>query len=109
MEGQKRSISSYAKGRGYGEIQIFSDIGSGLDRKRRSYLKLLDIVSGRRVSKIIVAYEDRLTRFGFETLRRLFSAFGTEIELINREGRTPQEELAEDLMALVSSFPESSM
>jgi len=47
------------------------------------------MVSERKVSKVIVAYSDRLTRFGFETLRRLFSAFGTEIEVINHEERTP--------------------
>jgi len=54
------------------------------------------------VREVIVAYEDRLTRFGFETLRKLFSSFGTEIEVINREEKTPQEELVEDLITMVS-------
>lgn len=62
------------------------------------------MVSERKISKVIVAYEDRLTRFGFETLRKMFSAFGTEIEVINHEGKTPQEELVEDLITIVSHF-----
>jgi len=53
---------------------------------------------------VIVAYEDRLTRFGFETLRKLFQAFETEIEVINSEEKIPQEELVEDLITIVSHF-----
>jgi len=58
----------------------------------------------RRISNVIVAYEDRLTRFGIETLRRVFSVFGTEIEVINHEEETLQEELVEDLITIVSHF-----
>jgi len=74
-----------------------------LRRLRGFFLKLLEMVSGRKVSKVIVAYEDRLTWFGFETLRKLFSSFGTEIEVINREEKTPKEELVEDL--ITNGFP----
>ncbi|MBS7612316.1 IS607 family transposase [Candidatus Bathyarchaeota archaeon] len=104
LERQKQLILSYARKRGYGDIKILADIGSGLNEKRKSFLKLLEMVSEKRVSKVIVAYEDRLTRFGFETLRRMFSAFGTEIEALNHEERTPQEELVEDLITIVSHF-----
>ena len=62
------------------------------------------MVSERKVSKVIVVYKDRLTRFGFETLRRLFLDFGTEVEVINHEEKTPQEELVEDLITIVSHF-----
>jgi len=72
LERQKQLLINYAKEKGYGEIQILSDIGSGLNESRKKFLKLLEMVSERKVSKIIVAYDDRLTRFGFETLRKLF-------------------------------------
>ena len=104
LERQKRSIMAYAEERGYGEIQIFSDIGSGLNENRKNFLKLLEMVSKGEVSKVIVAYEDRLTRFGFGTLSKLFSAFGTTIEAINHEEKAPQEELVEDLITIVSHF-----
>ena len=104
LERQKRSIMAYAEERGYGEIQIFSDIGSGLNENRKNFLKLLEMVSKGEVSKVIVAYEDRLTRFGFGTLSKLFSAFGTTIEAINHEEKAPQKELVEDLITIVSHF-----
>ena len=104
LERQKRLILTYAKEKGYGEVQVLSDVGSGLNENRKNFLRLLDMVFERKISKVIVAYEDRLTRFGFETLKRVFSAFGTEIEVINHEEKTPQEELVEDLITIVSHF-----
>ncbi|MEM3194311.1 MAG: IS607 family transposase [Candidatus Bathyarchaeia archaeon] len=104
LERQKQLILTYAKEKGYGEVQVLSDVGSGLNENRKSFLRLLDMVFERRISKVIVAYEDRLTRFGIETLSRVFSVFGTEIEVINRGEKTPQEELVEDLITIVSHF-----
>ncbi|NAY89238.1 MAG: IS607 family transposase [Desulfurococcales archaeon] len=104
LERQKQLVHSYAKDRGYGEIQILDDVGSGLDENRKGFLRLLEMVTERKVSKVIVAYEDRLTGFGFETLRRMFQAFGTAIEVINSREKAPQEELVEDLITIVSHF-----
>jgi putative resolvase len=103
LERQKQLIHSYAKDKGYDKIQILSDVGSGLNEKRKGFLKLLEMVAERKVSKVIVAYKDRLTRFGFETLKKLFQAFGTEIEVINSEEKA-QDELVEDLITIVSHF-----
>jgi hypothetical protein len=62
------------------------------------------MVTEKRASRVIVAYKARLTRLRFETLRRIFQVFGTMIEVINREEKTPQEELVEDLITIVSHF-----
>ncbi|NHV45840.1 MAG: IS607 family transposase [Candidatus Verstraetearchaeota archaeon] len=104
LERQKQLLHSYAKGKGYGEIQILSDVGSGLNEKRKGFLRLLEMVTERKVSRVIIVYKDRLTKFGFEILRMMFQAFGTEIEVINSEEETPQEELVEDLITIVSHF-----
>jgi putative resolvase len=101
LERQKQLIRSYAEN---GEIQILSDVGSGLNENRRGFLRLLEMVTERKVSKVIIVYEDRLTGFGFETLRKVFQVFGTAIEVINSEEKTPQEELVEDLVTIVSHF-----
>jgi putative resolvase len=103
LERQKQLLHSYAKDKGYDKIQILSDVGSGLNEKRKGFLKLLEMVAERKVSKVIIVYEDRLTRFGFETLKKLFQAFGTEIEVIYSE-ENPREELVEDLITVVSHF-----
>jgi putative resolvase len=104
LQRQRENIAAYARERGYGEIEVLADIGSGLNERRKNFLKLLEMVSGKRVSRVIVAYEDRLTRFGFETSSKFFSFFGTAIEVINHEEKTPQKELVEDLLTIVSHF-----
>jgi putative resolvase len=79
-------------------------VGSGLNENRKGFLRLLEMVAERKISRVIIVYEDRLTRFGFETLRKLFQAFGTAVEVINSEEKTHQEELVEDLTTVVSHF-----
>ena len=37
LERQKQLIHSYAKHKGYGEIQILSDVGSGLNENREVF------------------------------------------------------------------------
>jgi Predicted site-specific integrase-resolvase len=78
LERQKQLIHSYAKEKGCGEVQILGDVASGLNENRKGFLRLLEMVAERKVSKVIIVYEDRLTRFGFKTLRKMFQAFGTE-------------------------------
>jgi len=103
LERQIELIKSYAKERNW-EVEILKDIGSGLKEDRRSFQKLLRMVMNREVSKVIVAYPDRLTRFGFKTLEQFFKSYGTEIIVINHEEKSSQEELVEDLITIISHF-----
>ena len=103
LERQIELINNYAKEKGF-EIEILKDIGSGLKEDRRKFQKLLKMVMNKEVSKVIVAYPDRLTRFGFKTLEEFFKSYGTEIVVINKEEKTPQEELVEDLITIISYF-----
>jgi len=79
-------MANYAEEKGYGKIQILSDIGSGLNESRKIFEAFKYGFRGKGFMGI-VAYGDRLTRFGFQTLKRLFSALGTEIEVINHEDK----------------------
>jgi putative resolvase len=59
----------------------------------------------REISRVVISYPDRLTRFGYDTLKEIFSHFGTEIEAINESTyHTPQEEMVEDLITIITHF-----
>jgi putative resolvase len=103
LERQIELIKRYAREKGW-EIEILKDIGSGLKEDRRNFKKLLKMVMNREVSKVVIAYPDRLTRFGFKILEEFFKSYGTEIVVINKRERTPQEELIEDLITIISHF-----
>lgn len=52
----------------YPDYTILKDVGSGLNFKRKQLRFLLEECSQGRVGEIVVAYRDRLCRFGFELL-----------------------------------------
>jgi len=84
---------------------IFHDVSSGLNTRRSGLKKLCRLIEQKKESKVIITYPDRLTRFGFAYLTRYFQSHGTEIMAIHQQPtRSMQEELVQDLIAIVTSF-----
>src|SRR6184192_2134462 len=87
------------------ETLVLADIGSGLKAGRRHLQRLLKLVCEDKVGEVAITYEDRLTRFGQEYLETLFSCFGVRLTVLEPgEERTPEQELTDDLLALIASF-----
>ncbi|HAJ58208.1 MAG TPA: hypothetical protein DCP31_02140 [Cyanobacteria bacterium UBA8543] len=72
--------------------------------KRKLFLKLMKAVRMGEVSHIIVAHKDRLARFGYDFIEELASWYGCRITVVNQESLSPQQEMVEDLMAVVHCF-----
>ena len=53
---------------------------------------------------MVVFYKDRLLRFGFELVEYIASLYDCDIEIINRTEKTEQQELAEDLVQIITVF-----
>jgi len=105
LEGQVQYLTQYCTAKGYRVIDILSDIASGLNAERKGLLKLFDYVANRQVDVVVIAYKDRLTRFGFEYLEYFFKQYGVRIEVIfGEEPKDAYQELVEDLTAIVTSF-----
>jgi excisionase family DNA binding protein len=84
---------------------VLSDIGSGLSTTRKQLGRLLKMVCEDRVAEIAITYSDRLTRFGQDYLAVLFESFGVTLIILNPdEEYTPEQELTQDLLALIASF-----
>jgi len=105
LEGQVQYLRQYCSSKGYKVIDVLSDIASGLKADRRGLLKLLDYVVNRQVDVIVVAYRDRLTRFGLEYLEYFFRQYGVRVEaVLGEEPKETRQELVEDLVEVVSSL-----
>jgi excisionase family DNA binding protein len=105
LERQKQSLLDYARSRGYEVVAVLEDVASGLNENRKSLSKLFGFVEGRKIGVVVVAFKDRLTRYGFRYLERYFSSHGVRVEVVNgEEPKDAYQELVEDLIALVSSF-----
>jgi len=85
---------------------VFEDVASGLNTRRRGLNKLLKLIIRGRVDRVVISYKDRLTRFGYEYLSAFFLNYGCQLELVHDNGKPQslQEELVEDLIAIVPSF-----
>jgi putative resolvase len=87
------------------EPLVLSDIGSGLKASRRQLQRLLKLVCEDKVGEVAITYEDRLTRFGQEYLETLFACFGVTLTVLEPgEEKTPEQELTDDLLALIASI-----
>ena len=85
---------------------ILSEVGSGLNDKRKKLDQLLDMVLQDKVDRIFVTSRDRLTRFGFHYLEKVCSYHNVKIIVVkdaNKE-ESVQEELTEDMIALATFF-----
>ena len=81
------------------------DIGSGLKEDRRGLKKLIELARRRQIDAVVVAYKDRLTRFGFEYLVELFKAYGVNVIVaFQEEPKDYMQELVEDFVEIVKSF-----
>ena len=89
----------------YPDHTVVKDIGSGISFKRKGLRKILDKVFNGDVKEVVVASEDRLSRFGFELFELLFKRFGTEIKVIkSKKYKSPEQELSEDLLSIITIF-----
>lgn len=80
------------------------EIGGGMNFKRKQFLSLIDRIQRGEILKLIVAHKDRLMRFGFDLLGHIATENGCEIVVANQESLSPQQEMVEDLMAIVHTF-----
>lgn len=69
---QLEALHDYCREHGFQSISTYSDIGSGLNDRRKGLLRLLRDVAGGKLDVIVVNYRDRLARFGIQVLREFF-------------------------------------
>jgi excisionase family DNA binding protein len=105
LERQVQYLTQYCTAKGYKVVDVLTDIASGLKTDRRGLLKLFEYVVDKKVGVVVVAYRDRLTRFGFEYLEYFFRQYGVRIEVVlGEEPKDAHRELVEDLIEIVTSF-----
>jgi putative resolvase len=104
LERQVGRVLEYCATNGF-KVELFKDIGSGLNENRKDFNKLINKIAEGNVSKVIVEYSDRLTRFGFQTFEEYCKMFGTEvISLESKPNKSFEEELSEDLISIITCY-----
>jgi predicted site-specific integrase-resolvase len=85
---------------------IIEDIGSGLNLNKRGIKKIIKLGIAGKINEVVVAYKDRLTRFGFELIEEIINDYsgGKIIVLNDKEDIEPEEELVKDLMSIMNVY-----
>jgi putative resolvase len=91
-------------GKTYPGCRVVKDIASGMNWKRKGFLKLMTQVSTGDVSEIVVGHKDRLCRFGFDFVEWFCNLHDCKIIVINNAKLSPHEELMQDFMSIMHCF-----
>ena len=88
----------------YPQAEVISEIGGGLNFKRKKLLALLEQILSGDVRMVVVAHKDRLARFGFDLFRWICEQNGCELVVLNDAGFSPEREMVEDILAILHGF-----
>ena len=85
---------------------LIKDIGSGMNMNRKGLNKIIDLAINGKIQEVVVAYKDRLTRFGYNFIERIIRKYSNgEIIIVNKkEKKEPQEEVLEDMLQIMNVF-----
>jgi predicted site-specific integrase-resolvase len=90
----------------YKDYTVIEDIGSGLNLNKRGINKIIHLAIKGKINEVVVAYKDRLTRFGFELIEDIIEKYSNgKITVLNKRQTTdPHEELVKDVMAIMNIY-----
>ena len=103
---QSETVAAFAATQNPVNLEVLKEVGSGLNDNRAVLRRLLQRILRGEIGRVFINYKDRLTRFGYRYIEEMCKAMGTEIIVVSSETQTKtvQEELAEDLCAIIHSF-----
>ena len=101
---QKEALRAYCQEHGIKVDQWIEDIGSALNYKRKGFNQVIEQIELGLVKRLIIGYQDRFVRFGYDWFEHFCERHGTGITVMNGETFSPEEELVRDLIAIVTVF-----
>lgn len=103
LERQINNLSSILKDK-YGEFDIISDIGSGINCDKPGLKELIRRIDKREVDIVVVLYKDRLLRYGYELVEYFAKLNNVEIVVLDKVSKSSDQELVEDLVQIITVF-----
>ena len=85
-------------------FEVYSDVASGTHYNRPGIQRLLERIMCGSIKQVAIASKDRVGRFGFDLFAQICKLSGVELIIIESDDNTSQEELADDIISVVTSF-----
>ena len=101
---QAELLAAYCMRQGW-NFEIIQDLGSGMNYKKKGLKRLLDLILGKKIKRLVLTHKDRLLRFGAELIFTLCEIHHVEVVLVNQgEDLSFEEELAQDVLEIITVF-----
>ena len=98
-------LKNYSINNGIDINNVYTDIGSGLNYKRKNWKRLIDDCFQGKIKNIYVSYSDRFVRFGFDWISDILKTYcDTNIIVIENKLLTQEEEVIQDLITIIHVF-----
>jgi predicted site-specific integrase-resolvase len=90
----------------YPKHVLIEDIGSGMNFNKRGIRKIIKLAIEGKIDELVVAYKDRLTRFGYDLIEDLIKDYsnGKIIILHKDKDSEPEQELVKDVLQIMNIF-----
>jgi putative resolvase len=104
LDRQSQRLSEYCAKKKMTVEYIIKDVGSGLSDTRAGFVKLGNLVINKKITQIIIENKDRLTRFQYNFVEKMFNSYGVKIICIDKPDDEGDKEFVNDLMMIIASF-----
>lgn len=104
LKNQVEFLKQFCNAKGFIVDQCIEEFGSGLNYNRKKWNKLLEEVMESKIKTIVISNKDRFIRFGYEWFEKFCEKFNTEVIVVNNETLSPNEELVQDIIAILHVF-----
>ena len=89
----------------YPNHTLVTDVGSGINWKRKGFTSILELAMQGQLSEVVVAHRDRLCRFAFELVQWILETNKVKLIVLNESnGESTNSELAEDILSIVHIY-----
>jgi len=99
LDRQMARLVEFATRNGWTVMEAVSEIGSGLNGRRK---KLMRLLANPKVGTIVVEHRDRLARFGSEYIEAALMASGRRLVVV--EKTEMRDDLVQDMIDVLTSF-----
>ena len=105
LERQAQVLEMFCSARGW-TYEVIRDLGSGINDRKKGLTRLLKLLIGGDVGRLVITHKDRLLRFGAELVFSVCEMKNIEVVILNSgdEDSLEVDELIEDVREIIDVF-----
>lgn len=89
----------------YPNHTIITDVGSGINWKRKGLRTILERSMSGEIKEVVVAHSDRLCRFAFELIEWILKRNNVELIILDKDDcKSKDTELSDDILSIIHVY-----